>query len=143
MHCFHSLFTVSSRTTRWKILIFEPLLLNLYSMHLCAYRFIPRRYLTIALTCADPEEGQGVRTPPPPENYKNIGFLSNTGPDSLKITKLPIQHSMLGHHRPPAKRHLNGVSLAGRGWTANSGIWFLLLLLNLKKTTKKQRTKKT
>ena len=37
---------------------------------------------------------------PPLENYKNIGFLSNIGPDPLKITKLPIQHSMLGHHRP-------------------------------------------
>ena len=43
------------------------------------------------------------------ENYKNIGFLRNTGPDPLKITKLPIQHSMLGHHRP-----VSGVSLAGR-----------------------------
>ena len=36
----------------------------------------------------------------PLENYKNIGSLSNTGPDPLKITNLPIQHSMLGHHRP-------------------------------------------
>ena len=45
--------------------------------------------------------GQGIRTPPPPppENSQNIGFLSNTGLDSLKITKLPSQHSMLGHHR--------------------------------------------
>ena len=33
----------------------------------------------------------GVETP---ENYKNIGFLSNTGPDPLKITKLPSHHSM-------------------------------------------------
>ena len=32
--------------------------------------------------------------PPPLVNHKNIGFLSNTGPDPLKITKLPIQHSM-------------------------------------------------
>ena len=34
--------------------------------------------------------GQGVRTPPPPENHKNEGFLSNTGPDPLanhKATK--------------------------------------------------------
>ena len=38
--------------------------------------------------------GQGVRITP-----ENIGFLSNTGPDPLKITKLPSQHSMLGHHR--------------------------------------------
>ena len=42
--------------------------------------------------------GQGARTSPL-ENYKNIGFLSNIGSDPLKITKLPIQHSMLGHHR--------------------------------------------
>ena len=36
--------------------------------------------------------GQGVR----PKIHKNIGFLSNTGPDTLKITK---PDSMLGHHR--------------------------------------------
>ena len=34
----------------------------------------------------------------PLKNHKNIGFLSNTGPDSLKITKLSSQHLMLGHH---------------------------------------------
>ena len=36
----------------------------------------------------------------PLENYKKIGFLSNTSPVPLKITKLPSQHSMLGHHWP-------------------------------------------
>ena len=36
---------------------------------------------------------------PPLKNYKNIGFLSNTGPDPLKITKLSSQHSMLSHYR--------------------------------------------
>ena len=46
--------------------------------------------------------------PPPPGKHKAIGFLSNTGSDQLEITKLPSQHSMLGHG------HLNGVSLAGR-----------------------------
>ena len=35
----------------------------------------------------------------PPEKLQNIGFLSNTGLDPLKITKLSSQHSMLGHHR--------------------------------------------
>ena len=34
---------------------------------------------------------------PPLKNHKNIGFLSNTGPDPLKITKISSQHSMLGH----------------------------------------------
>ena len=54
--------------------------------------------------------GWDRRSGPPLENYKNIGFLSNTGLDPLKITKLPSQHSMLGHHRgiwilPPPSPH--------------------------------------
>ena len=32
-------------------------------------------------------------------NHKNIGFLSKTGPEPLKITKLLRQHSILGRHR--------------------------------------------
>ena len=39
-------------------------------------------------SCADPEGG-GAGGPDPLENYKNIGFLSKTGPNPLKITKLP------------------------------------------------------
>ena len=51
-------------------------------------------------TCADPEEGTGgPDPPPPPEKLQNIGSLRITGPDPLKITNLPSQHSMLGHHR--------------------------------------------
>ena len=41
--------------------------------------------------------GAGGLNPPPLENHKNIGFLSNTGPDPLKnhkVTWLPSQHSM-------------------------------------------------
>ena len=57
--------------------------------------------------------GQGVLTPL--ENHKNIAFLSNIGPDPLKnhnATKAAfIFWAIIG---PPAKRHLNGVSLAGR-----------------------------
>ena len=49
------------------------------------------------LPCADPDGRQGVPTPPP--NHKNIGSLSNTGPDFLKITNLPSRNSELGHHR--------------------------------------------
>ena len=55
--------------------------------------------------------GGGVWTPPE-KSHKNIGFLSITGPDPMKITKLPSQHSMLGIIGTPAKRHLNGVPLA-------------------------------
>ena len=34
--------------------------------------------------------GQGVRTPP--GKYKNIGSLSNTGPDPLKSQSYQTQH---------------------------------------------------
>ena len=57
--------------------------------------------------CADPEGG-GQRVWTPLENYKNIIFLSNTGPDPLKSTKLPIQHSMFGHHRPASETPFKG-----------------------------------
>ena len=43
---------------------------------------------------------RGVAGPLDPlEKSQNVGFPSNIGPDPLKITKLPSQHSMLGHHR--------------------------------------------
>ena len=47
-----------------------------------------------------------------------VGFLSNIGPDSLEITKLPSQHSMLGHQRPasvmPFKWHFVGEPMMAR-----------------------------
>ena len=43
---------------------------------------------------------------PPLKNHKNIVNLSNTGPDPQKNNKATKQAS--------AKRHLNGVLLAGR-----------------------------
>ena len=65
---------------------------------------------------ADPDGEQGVWTPPtlPLKNHYNIVSPSNIGPDPLKIPKLPSQNSMLAVIGTPAKRHLNGVSLAGR-----------------------------
>ena len=74
-------------------------------------------YFNVLCTYADPEGGgggQGFQTPPPLKNHKNIGFLSNTGPDPLTITKLPSQHSMLGHHRHSSETPFNGASLAGQ-----------------------------
>ena len=53
-------------------------------------------------TCANPEGGTAPPPPPPLpplKNHKDIGVHSNTGLDPLKITKLPSQHSMLGHYR--------------------------------------------
>ena len=63
--------------------------------------------------------GTGGRPPPPfAGKLQNIGFPSNTGPDRLKITKLPIQHSMLDHRRPvsemPFEWHFAGGLLMAR-----------------------------
>ena len=55
--------------------------------------------------------GPGVRTLP--EKSQNIGFLINTGPDPLKITKLPIQHSMLDNQQPASETPFKWRSLAG------------------------------
>ena len=48
--------------------------------------------------CADPEGGYGVRTPSL-KNDKNIGFLSNIGPDPLKNHKATKPAFNLDHHR--------------------------------------------
>ena len=90
--------------------------------------------------CTDPEVGTGGpdTAPPTPEKSQNIGFLSNTGPDPLKnhkATKPAFQFwALIG---TPAKRHLNGVSLAGRWWPADSGIFFGLNPLSPLKKHKK------
>ena len=51
---------------------------------------------------------------PPFKNHKNIGFLSNTGPDPLKSQSYKASIQCWAIIGPPAKRNLNGVTLAGR-----------------------------
>ena len=63
--------------------------------------------------------GQGGPDPPLLENHKNIGFLSNTGPDPLKNHKATKPAFNFG---PLSARQRNAVSLAGRWWPAYSGI---------------------
>ena len=58
--------------------------------------------------------GTGGPDPPPMKNHKNIEFLSNPGRDSQEFSKLPTQHSTLGHHRHASETSFKGVSLAGR-----------------------------
>ena len=81
-----------------------------------------------SLIMADPEGGQGVRTPPPLENHKNIVF-SNAGPDpveNLKATHEPSQHYMTGHQRS-AKETSFKMRVANRPimTPSFSGIWIL------------------
>ena len=63
-----------------------------------------------------PEEGRGFGDPLHDKNHKNIGFLSNTGPNPLKYHKAikPAFNVGPSSADTPAKSHLNGVSLAGR-----------------------------
>ena len=60
-------------------------------------------------TWADPEGGQGVQTPPPLKNHKNIVFFfSNMGQSYQASIQCRVIIGTL------ANRHLNGVSLVGR-----------------------------
>ena len=66
----------------------------------------------------------------PLKNHKTIGFSSTTGTDPLKnhkVTKPALKLAIIGM---TAKRHLNGVSLAGRCWSAYSGIWIVSPFIN-------------
>ena len=57
----------------------------------------------------------GTGGPDPLENYKNNGFLMALLVQiPWKITKLPSQHSMIGHHQHTSETPFNGVSLVGR-----------------------------
>ena len=75
------------------------------TMWLCVMRRLrsagPSAKSDQSVPCADPEGGGGggggVRTPPW-KSLKIWVFFSNTGPDPLKIAKLPSQHSILGHN---------------------------------------------
>ena len=55
---------------------------------------------------ADPEGGTGGPADPSLKNHKNIGFLSNSGPDPLKRTKLPSQAFNVG---PSSARQRNAI----------------------------------
>ena len=64
-------------------------------------------------TWADPEGGQGVRTPSPWKITRNIGFFSNMGQSYQASFQCRVIIGTL------ANRHLNGVSLVGRWWPAD------------------------
>ena len=69
--------------------------------------------------------GQGFRTPTTTlKNKKNIGLPSNIGQDPVRITKLPSQHSMFGHHRHASEtpfkwRFADGPMVARLKWYLN------------------------
>ena len=93
-------------------------------------------YLFVIAPMGGSRGGQGVRTPPPRKITKNIGFLSNSSPDPLKITKLPSQqHSMLGHHQHASETPFN---MAFR-WRADDGPHIVVFGSSHPSSTKKKR----
>ena len=70
------------------------------------------------------------------ENHKNIVFFCL--PILVRIPlKSQSYQASIQCWAIIAKRHLNGVSQAGRWWPANSGIWLLLSLIKLNLKLKK------
>ena len=55
----------------------------------------------------------GGDTPPPLKNHKNIGFLSNTGPDPLGNYKATMPAFNIG---PSKVRQRNVIKMAFRWW---------------------------
>ena len=64
------------------------------------------------------------------ENHKTIAFhIGILVWIPWKITKLPNKLSVSGHHRSPAKRHLNGVTGGPIGFGLYTGVQGFLLIL--------------
>ena len=81
------------------------------------------------LSWADPERGTGG--PDPSEKLQKFRVSKqhlSRSPEKPHSYKASIQ--CLANIGPPAKRHLNGVSLAGRLWPAYSGILILPPLIS-------------
>ena len=81
------------------------------------------------------ETGSGPPPPPPPEKSQNIGFLAILVWTPRKNTKLPNQHSMLGHHRHASE---TPIKMAFR-WRANDGPLMLVFGSYLPSSTKKKK----
>ena len=67
------------------------------------------------------DRGSGPPPPPPAGSYKNIGFLSNTGPDPIKSQSYQSSFRCWAIIGLPLKRHLNGVR-----WRAVNGLLIVL-----------------
>ena len=101
--------------------ISEQTTINSHTLHYLrwvSYTISPWLIVQVTHARIQREGGEaGGPVPPPPQkkNEKNRGFISNTGLDPLKIHKATKSDSeCLAIIDTPAKRHLNGVALAGR-----------------------------
>ena len=104
------------------------------TMGLDKQNFEQRKIIPIG-SCADPEGGSGPPSPPPlpwkiTKIYGSLAILVRIPLKSQSYQSSIQCWAIIG---PPAKRHLNGVSMAGRCWHSKSGIWILPPLIKLKK----------
>ena len=70
--------------------------------------------------------GQGVWTPPPEKSQKYRVSKQYWSGSPVKPQSLQANIHSWATIGPPVKRHLIGVSLAGRWWPTYSGIWIPL-----------------
>ena len=82
--------------------------------------------------------GQGVRTPPPLKNHKNLGFLSNTDPDPLKNHKATKPTFNIGLS---STRQRNAIQMAFR-WRDDDGPLKVVFGSTLPSITKKTKNVK-
>ena len=101
--------------------MFIVIFIQMY-MHTCTHVRIQRE-----------NRGSG---PPPLKNRKNIGFLSNTGLEPLKITKLASKHHRLASETPYKSRFGGGSMLARLKWCVFGLVWILPPLLKEKQIVK-------
>ena len=119
LNAFHNTFTMEIKTMTGSILFTMYRETKIHKQIICHEWQKRVKDWDYQSPCMDPEcvwgggGDRGSRPPLPVEKHKKIGFLAILFWTPWKITKLPSQHSMLGHHQPPAKCHLNGVSLVG------------------------------
>ena len=81
--------------------------------------------MAVNVMCMGGSRG-GAWDPDPLKNHKNIAFFSNTGPEPLMSQAIIQCKVIIG---PLAKRHLFGVSLAGRLKPTFCEIWILFHLI--------------
>ena len=90
-------------------------------------------FLLVPVACADPEWGQGVRTPL--KKSQNKGFFSDSGPDPLKNNEATEPAFNVG---PSSARKRNAILIAFR-WRADDGP---LIVVHVFKSSHPSSTKK-
>ena len=99
-------------------------------------------FSSLVLLHAQVQRGdRGSRIPPPPEKSQSyrVSLIQYWSGSLEKSQSYQARIQRQAIICPPAKRHFNGVSLAGQLWPTFSGIWILFPLINLKKNRNNEK----